>query len=103
GSRGIIRTCSYTGRRSERRRSPDGSGVNREVHAPFCERPEVKLLRPTHPRLSDQSQPRSSGTFFSAVMRLAEGRTKGRLNETAAPLRSRTPILSTSNKSLDEL
>jgi xanthine dehydrogenase YagR molybdenum-binding subunit len=23
--------------------------VNREVHAPFCERPEVKLLRPTHP------------------------------------------------------
>jgi Domain of unknown function (DUF927) len=54
-------------------------------------------------RLSDQSQPRPSGTFFSAVMRLAEGRTKGRLNETAAPLRSRTPILSTSNKSLDEL
>jgi hypothetical protein len=26
----------------------DGSGVNREVHAPFCERPEVKFLRPTH-------------------------------------------------------
>ena len=25
----------------------DGSGVNREVHAPFCERPEVKFLRPT--------------------------------------------------------
>src|SRR5208282_561628 len=46
--------CSYTGRRSERRRSPDGSGVNREVHAPFCERPEVKLLRPTHPRLAPE-------------------------------------------------
>ena len=54
-------------------------------------------------RLSDQSQPRSSGAFFSAVMRLAEGRTKGRLNEIGTPLRSRAPILSTSNKSLDEL
>ena len=30
-------------------RLPDGSGVNREVHAPFCERPEVKVLRPTRP------------------------------------------------------
>ena len=28
---------------------PDGSGVNREVHAPFYERLAVKLLRPTHP------------------------------------------------------
>src|ERR1700680_1874369 len=45
-----MRNSSYTGRRSERRRSPDGSGVNREVHAPFCERPGVKLLRPTHPQ-----------------------------------------------------
>src|ERR1700738_5164864 len=43
-----MRNSSYTGRRSERPRSPDGSGVNREVHAPFCERPGVKLLRPTH-------------------------------------------------------
>jgi hypothetical protein len=25
----------------------DGSGVNREVHAPFCERPGVQFLRPT--------------------------------------------------------
>ena len=24
-------------------RLPDGSGVNREVHAPFCERPEVQF------------------------------------------------------------
>ena len=29
----------------------DGSGVNREVHAPFCERPEVRFLRPTFHRL----------------------------------------------------
>ena len=29
----------------------DGSGVNREVHAPFCERPEVRSLRPTCHRL----------------------------------------------------
>lgn len=29
----------------------DGSGVNREVHAPFCERPGVQLLRPTCHRL----------------------------------------------------
>ena len=46
---GTMRNCSYTGNRSERPRSPDGSGVNREVHAPFCERPGVKLLRPTQP------------------------------------------------------
>ena len=25
----------------------DGSGVNQEVHAPFCERPGVKFPRPT--------------------------------------------------------
>lgn len=29
----------------------DGSGVNREVYAPFCERPGVKFLRPTCHRL----------------------------------------------------
>jgi hypothetical protein len=28
-------------------RSLDGSGVNREVHAPFCERPGVRFPRPT--------------------------------------------------------
>ena len=42
-------TSSCTGNHSERLRLPDGSGVNREVHAPFCERPGVKLPRPTHP------------------------------------------------------
>ena len=26
---------------------PDGSGVSREVHAPFCERPGVRFPRPT--------------------------------------------------------
>ena len=26
--------------------------MNREVHAPFCERPGVKSLRPTHPAIS---------------------------------------------------
>jgi putative transposase len=44
-----MRTSSCTGKHSEPTRSPDGSGVNREVHAPFCERPGVKFLRPTHP------------------------------------------------------
>ena len=29
-------------------RLPDGSGVSREAHAPFCERLEVQFLRPTH-------------------------------------------------------
>lgn len=29
----------------------DGSGVSREVHAPFCERPGVQFLRPTCHRL----------------------------------------------------
>ena len=47
-----MRTSSCTGKHSEPTRSPDGSGVNREVHAPFCERPEVKSLRPTHPAIS---------------------------------------------------
>src|SRR5690348_3439692 len=42
-------TSSCIGNHSERPRLPDGSGVNREVHAPFCERPGVKLPRPTHP------------------------------------------------------
>lgn len=45
-------TSSCTGNHSERLRLPDGSGVNREVHAPFCERPGVKILRPTHPAVS---------------------------------------------------
>ena len=31
-------------------RLPGGSGVSREAPAPFCERPEVKLLRPTRHR-----------------------------------------------------
>src|SRR4051812_8142423 len=30
-----------------------GGGVSREAPAPFCERPEVKLLRPTRPMFSD--------------------------------------------------
>jgi len=34
-------------------RLPGGSGVSREAPAPFCERPEVKLLRPTRPMFSD--------------------------------------------------
>ena len=45
-------TSSWTGNHSERLRLPDGSGVNREVHAPFCERPGVKLPRPTHPSVN---------------------------------------------------
>ena len=43
---------SCTGNHSERLSSPDRSGVNREVHAPLCERPEVKLLRPTQPSVN---------------------------------------------------
>jgi putative DNA primase/helicase len=54
-------------------------------------------------RLIDQSRGRRSEGIFSAVMRLAEGRTRGRLNQANDLFRSRTPILSTSNKSLDEL
>jgi hypothetical protein len=55
-------------------------------------------------RLSDQGQARSSvAALFAAVMRLAEGRTKGRLTEAGTVPRSRTPTLSTANKPLDEL
>ncbi|BBD41398.1 hypothetical protein Amn_pc01130 (plasmid) [Aminobacter sp. Y103A] len=39
-----------TGRRSERIRLPDGSGVNREVHAPFCERPAGEIPPAYSPR-----------------------------------------------------
>jgi len=53
-------------------------------------------------KLSDQSKSRPN-EFFLAVMHLAEGRTKGRLTATAASFRSRTPVLSTSNKSLDDM
>src|SRR6185295_3479154 len=35
--------------RQRSRRLLGGSGVSREAPAPFCERPEVKLLRPTRP------------------------------------------------------
>src|SRR3984893_18155505 len=48
-----MRASSCTGKHSEPTRSPDRSGVNREVHAPFCERPEVKSLGPTHHRTFD--------------------------------------------------
>src|SRR3954471_6838840 len=37
--------------RQRSRRLLGGSGVSREAPAPFCERPEVKLLRPTRHRL----------------------------------------------------
>jgi hypothetical protein len=41
------RISSCIGRKKWSVRLLDGSGVNREVHAPFCERPGVQLLRPT--------------------------------------------------------
>src|SRR3954468_21215791 len=40
---------SYTGRWGLWRRLDDGSRMSREVHVRFCERLEVKPLRPTHP------------------------------------------------------
>src|SRR3954468_13990965 len=56
-----------------------GSGVSREAPAPFCERPEVKLLRPTRHRLhwvldvvfaDDQSRLRKGhGAHNMAVVR----------------------------------
>lgn len=42
-----IHRYSITGR-SSARRLDNGSGVNREIHAPFCERLKVKLLGSTH-------------------------------------------------------
>jgi hypothetical protein len=50
---------------------------------------------------------RGTGVGFSnfkeAVMRMAEGRLKGRYGDVGAPVRSRTPVLSSSNDSLDEM
>ena len=42
--------CLCTGKCSERIRFPDGSGVNREVHAPFCERPAGEIPPAYSPR-----------------------------------------------------
>jgi hypothetical protein len=63
-----MRTSSCTGKHSEPTRSPDGNGVNREVHAPFCERPEVKSLWPTHPpvRVLDTGRGRTKICQFCA-------------------------------------
>ena len=47
-SRGRPRISSRIGGKVLSARSPDGSRVRRESHARFCERPEVKFLRPTH-------------------------------------------------------
>jgi len=43
------------------------------------------------------------GNFKEAVMRMAEGRLKGRYGDAGAPVRSRTPVLSGSNDSLDDM
>ena len=42
------RTCLHTGKLKWLVRLPNGSGVSREVPAPFCERPKGKFLRSTH-------------------------------------------------------
>jgi hypothetical protein len=52
-------------------------------------------------RLWDEKDDRYRG-YFKAVLRLAEGRTKGRWTDAASSFRSRAPVLSTSNASLDE-
>jgi hypothetical protein len=58
----------------------DGSGVNREVHAPFCERPEVQFLRPTCPLLLETFvDPRHyTGTCYRAAGWQLLGATSGR-------------------------
>src|SRR5271166_5577854 len=43
------------------------------------------------------------GNFKEAVMRIAEGRLKGRHGDAGAPVRWRTPFLSASNDSLDDM
>ncbi len=57
-----IRGSSCIERRSERTRLPDGSGVNREVHAPFCERPagEIPPAYSPRPEHEDVSASRTS-------------------------------------------
>jgi len=43
---------------------PDGSRVRRESHARFCERLEVKSLRPTHPTVPVLEGPDQHGTVL---------------------------------------
>ena len=54
-------------------------------------------------RLIDQSQSRKSGAIFDAIMRLAEGWVKGRMLNSQTYFRSKAPMLSTTNQSLDEM
>jgi hypothetical protein len=39
--------------------------MSREVHVRFCERPEVKFLRPTHPNGFDRATYRQRVTHFT--------------------------------------
>lgn len=55
----IIGASSYTGRCSERTCLPDGSGVNREVHAPFYERPAGEIPPAYSPRPEHEDVPAS--------------------------------------------
>ncbi len=43
----MIQVCSTTGRLEWWACLSDGSGVSREAHAPFCERPGVRFPRST--------------------------------------------------------
>ncbi len=48
GLRNASRGYLFTGSKVWSVRLLDGSGMNREVHVPFCERLGVRFLRPTH-------------------------------------------------------
>jgi putative DNA primase/helicase len=54
-------------------------------------------------RTFERNTPVRFGNFQEAVMRLAEGRLKGRHGDTGAPVRWRTPVLSSSNDSQDDM
>lgn len=61
-----VPTSSYTGDAVWSVRLLDGSAVSREAHAVFCERLEVRFLRPTHPTRNRRLQPSTTpGTLPS--------------------------------------
>ena len=51
-------------------RLPNGSGVSREVHAPFCERQRGKFRLSTHPKIKSvlrKYAPRTERAFNKAI------------------------------------
>jgi hypothetical protein len=59
--------CSFTGECTIDKRLDNGSGVSREVHAPFCEQRRGKCLTLTLPCFEDKIVEETVATLLSAI------------------------------------